>query len=157
MNKAISGPMVANKLTRLASIRTKWKTWKRRNPETMVLSDDTGYSRNYSIDPYEGYYRISTIMFPVGDVRRDFSAKERVLGIEIGKHSKAYALSTLTTNPGVVNDQIGETAIQIVVNPDGEVVAVKDNKGNDIAATYSYWFAWQAFHPDTEIFEKDPS
>ena len=33
----------------------------------------------------------------------------------------------------------------------GEVVAVRDEKGHDIAATYSYWFAWQAFHPDTEL------
>ena len=93
-------------------------------------------------------------MFPVGDVRRDFSAKERVIGIEVGRHSKAYALDTLTIQPGVIDDQIGDTAIQIIISSEGEIVAVRDEKGQDITATYSYWFAWQAFHPDTEVYDK---
>jgi hypothetical protein len=41
-----------------------------------VLSDDTGVYRDYSIDPYAGYYRIGSLMFPIGDVRQDMTAKE---------------------------------------------------------------------------------
>lgn len=124
------------------------------NPATVVLSDDTGYSRDYSIDPYEGYYRVGTLMFPVGDVRRDLSAKERVLGVEIEKHAKAYRLDWLTKNPGIHNDTVGNRSIQIEVNPQGEVVAVKDDQGKPIPATYAYWFAWQAFHKETEVYKR---
>ena len=154
MNQAISGPMVGKNLTKLPAVRTKWKTWTKRNPSTLVLSDATGYFRDYSIDPYEGYYRIGSLMFPVGDVRKDLSAKERVLGIEINQKAKAYPLEWLRANPGILNDQLGSVPIRIEVNPEGEVVSVTDNKGTLIAATFSYWFAWQAFYPETEVFQK---
>jgi hypothetical protein len=39
------------------------------------------------------------------------------------------------------------------ISPAGEVVAVQDEKGRAIAAIYSYWFAWQAFHPETELHQ----
>ncbi len=152
MQQAISGPRVGNTLQILPSGRLKWKTWKKKNRGTLVLSDNTGYSRNYALDPYEGYYRIGGLMFPVGDVRRDMSAKERVLGIEIDNHTKAYSLEWLSKRPGVLRDTVGNHSIQIEVNPDGEVVAVRDAQGKPIPATYSYWFAWQAFHRETEVF-----
>jgi hypothetical protein len=118
-----------------------------------VLSDHTGYYRDYSLDPYEGYYRIGGLMFPVGDVRRDMSAKERVLGIEIDSHTKAYPLKWLSNRPGVLTDTVGNHSVQIEISPDGEVVAVTDAEGTPIPAIYSYWFAWQAFHGDTEVFK----
>jgi len=154
MQQAISGPRVGNPLQILPSGRLKWKTWKKKNPETMILSDDTGYHRDYTLDPYEGYYRIGGLMFPVGDVRRDMSAKERVLGIEIDNHTKAYSLEWLSKRPGVLTDTVGNHSIRIEVNPDGEVVAVRDAQGKPIPATYSYWFAWQAFHSETEVYKE---
>jgi hypothetical protein len=154
MNQAISGPMVGKKLTKLAAVRTKWKSWKKINPSTLVLSDDTGYYRNYTVDPYEGYYRIGTMMFPVGDVRRDLAAKERVLGVEVKQKAKAYPLEWLRANPGILKDQVGDEPIHIEVNLEGDVVAVKDQKGNSIPSTFAYWFAWQAFHPDTSVYRK---
>jgi len=29
---------------------------------------------------------------------------------------------------------------------------VFDVDGEEIPSTISYWFAWQAFHPDTEVY-----
>ena len=153
MDRAIAGPAAGKNLRVLPSSRIKWKTWRQRNPSTQVLSDDTGFYRDYSIDPYEGYYRLGSLMFPVGDVRRDMSAKEPVLGIEIKNHAKAYRLDRLRANPGIHDDTVGSQPIQIEVSPGGEVVAVRDNLGNAIPATYSYWFAWQAFHRETEVYQ----
>ena len=153
MDQAIAGPAAGQNLRVLPSSRVKWKTWQRRNPSTKVLSDDTGFYRDYSIDPYEGYYRIGSLMFPVGDVRKDMSAKEPVLGIEIENYAKAYRLDWLSANPGIHDDTVGSHPIRIEVSPDGEVVAVRDKQGNAIAGTYSYWFAWQAFHRETEVFK----
>ena len=150
--QAISGPSVGKKLRIIPSSRIKWQTWQKRNPATEVLSDDTGYSRNYAVDPYEGYYRIGAVMFPVGDVRKDMAAKEPVLGIQIDRQAKAYRMEWLRSNPGVHNDVVGGQSIQIEISPEGEVVAVRNKAGDAIPAIYAYWFAWQAFHRDTEVY-----
>ena len=155
MKKAISGSLVGKNLHMLPTGRFKWKTWKKNNPATQVLSDDTGYYRDYSIDPYEGYYQVGALMFPVGDVRKDLSAKDRILGVEVGDKAKAYPLDWLRNNPGVHNDTVGNQNIQIEISSEGEIVAVRDEQGKPIPATYSYWFAWQAFHSETEVFNQN--
>jgi hypothetical protein len=93
-------------------------------------------------------------MFPVGSVRKDLFAKERVLGIEINQKAKAYPLEWLRANPGILNDRLAGMPIQIEVNSEGEVVAVRDETVNSIWSTFAYWFAWQAFHPKTEVFQR---
>jgi len=152
--QAISGPAAGKNLKILPSSRINWKSWRKRNPSTKVLSDETGYSRDYSSDPYEGYYSIGSLMFPVGDVRTDMSAKEPILGIEVDNHAKAYRMDWLRSNPGLHHDKIGYHATQIEISPEGEVMAVRDKEGHAIPAIYSYWFAWQAFHRETEVFKE---
>lgn len=152
MEKAIAGPKAGAKLVKLPSIRTSWKTWRRQNPHTLVLSDKTGYGRDYTIDPYEGYYRIGSIMFPVGKVRKDLPAKDRVLGIEMNDTAVAYPIKLLQSSGPVLTDKIGKTEIRIEINTDGEVVEVTDQNQEPIPHIFSYWFAWQAFHPKTKIY-----
>lgn len=153
MEKAIAGPLLGKSLKRLASSRTSWKRWKRRNAHTLILSTDTGYNRDYSVDPYKGYYKSLGIWFPVGDVRRDLSPKEMVLGVEIDGETRAYPISVIKTKFGILKDVIGTMTISIEITPDGEITGVKDESGNNIAHIFSYWFAWQAFHPKTTVYK----
>jgi hypothetical protein len=152
MEKAIAGPLAGEGLSKMASTRTTWKTWTKKHPHTLVLSTDTGYRRNYSQDPYEGYYRVADIWFPVGNVRKDLSPKEMVLGIEIKGQARAYPVSILRQKPGTVKDKVNETLVQIVVNTNGQVIDVMDDLGNTIPHIFSYWFAWQAFNPKTSVY-----
>jgi hypothetical protein len=149
---AISGPMVGRKLEKIFAERTAWKHWLKKHPQTKVLSSDTGYQRDYNIDPYEGYYRALGIMFPVGDVRADLAAKEMVLGVEINGAAKAYPLSLLERKTGMFKDEIGEIAVRIILSTEGQVVNVQDHQARTIPVIFAYWFAWQAFHPDTEVY-----
>jgi hypothetical protein len=153
MEKAIAGPLAGKKLKRLSSTRTSWKAWEKKHQRTLVLSTNTGFSRNYSVDPYEGYYRSMGIWFPVGDVRKDLSPKEMILGVEIGGNAKAFPISQLKKSPGILKDEVGGRPIEIEVALDGEIVGVKDDKGNPVAGIFSYWFAWQAFHPKTAVYK----
>lgn len=155
MEKAISGQMVGKRLEKRPSSRTKWKTWMKKYPETLVLSTDTGHKRDYARDPYEGYYRVGRIWFPVGEVREDLSPKERVLGIEINNEAKAYPLLSFNVNSGIIKDNLRGTTIHIEVSPEGEVTAVTDEFGGPIPHIFAYWFAWQAFHPNTMVYEKE--
>lgn len=151
MEKAIAGPLAGKRLKKLPSIRSSWKAWRKKRPKTLVLSTDTGYTRDYTVDPYKGYYKSLGIWFPVGQVRTDLSPKEMVLGIEIQGDARAYPLSELRKRPGTLEDEVGGELIQITVAPDGEVTGVNDREGNPIPPTFGYWFAWQAFHPETTV------
>ena len=145
--------MVGKKLVILPSIRTSWKTWLEKHPKTLVLSTETGYSRDYNLDPYVGYHRVGTIWFPVGEVRNDLSPKARILGIEINGDSKAYPLKALASNPGTIVDGTRNSTIRIEINQAGEIVSVKDAAGKPVPHLFAFWFAWQAFHPDTKVFK----
>ncbi len=149
---AIAGPMVGRKLKKIPTERTTWQHWLKNHPQTKVLSTDTGYHRDYKLDPYEGYYQAQGIMFPVGDVRADLAAKEMVLGVEIDGTAKAYPLSLLERKTGTIKDEIGDNPVQIVLSKDGQSMKVLDHQARKIPAIFAYWFAWQAFHPDTEVY-----
>lgn len=155
MEIAIAGPMVGKKLQKLESKRTSWKAWRKENPHTLVLSTDTGHKRDYTVDPYEGYYKTLGIWFPVGGVRKDLSPKEMILGIEIKGKAKAYPLSLLRKRPGILKDRIDQKILEIEVSSEGEVVGVRDHQGQPVLSIYSYWFAWQAFHPETLVYSGD--
>jgi hypothetical protein len=152
LSTAISGKMAGTELTKVNSSRVKWKTWRKKNPETHVLSTDTGFIRNYATDPYEGYYRIGTIWFPVGKVRKDLPPKTRVLGIELGGTARAYSLAKLQQEKGPIMDQLNGITIRIRLNEDREVVAVTDDNGKPIPHLFAFWFAWQAFNPRTTVY-----
>lgn len=155
MEKAISGPLVRSSLKKIPSKRIKWKSWLKKHPASLVLSNETGYRRDYSIDPYEGYYRIGTLLFPVGKVRKDLSGKQRVLGIVINDAAKAYPLQEITRKRGVIQDTIAGTTIHIKTSKEREIISVEDDKGRPVPHIFSYWFAWQAFHPDTTVYTTD--
>ncbi|HSG05403.1 MAG TPA: DUF3179 domain-containing protein, partial [Nitrospiria bacterium] len=57
LQEAVTGKMMGTRLTLLPLIHTTWEEWRKEHPNTLVLSTDTGYSRNYRRDPYEGYAR----------------------------------------------------------------------------------------------------
>ena len=149
---AIAGPMVGRQLKKIPAERTTWQRWLKNHPQTKVLSTDTGYHRDYKLDPYEGYYRAQEIMFPVGNVRADLAAKEMVLGVEINGTAKAYPLPLLKRKTGTLKDKIGDNPVQVVLSEDGQVLRVLDHQARTIPAIFAYWFAWQAFHPDTEVY-----
>ena len=146
--------MAGKRLDKITSVRTTWKAWRKKNPHTLVLSTETGYRRDYLQDPYEGYYRSLGIWFPVGDVRKDLSPEEMVLGVDILGTARAYPLSLLRKRPGILRDEISEKPIQIRVTPDGEVLEVRDHQGKEIPSIFAYWFAWQAFHPKTTVYKE---
>jgi hypothetical protein len=154
MEKAIAGPLANSDLLKIPSQQMTWGTWKRRHPETTVLSTKTGYKRDYSIDPYSGYYQIGRLMFPVGEVRSDLPAKTRILGIDINGSARAYPLDMFNHTDNTMTDTLGGVPIRIEVDTSGQVVGVFDSERQPVAYIYAYWFAWQAFHSDTTVYRK---
>jgi uncharacterized protein YuzE len=84
----------------------------------------------------------------------EISPKEMVLGIEIMGKSKAYPLSLLREKHGFLKDKINGESIKIEISTDGEILGVRNNQGEVIPHIFSYWFAWQSFHPQTMVFQR---
>ncbi len=45
----------ATRLSMLPAQHTTWGQWRREHPGTLVLSPDTGFKHDYSVNPYRGY------------------------------------------------------------------------------------------------------
>jgi len=77
------GPGEGRGLDMVAALEIEWEDWVALHPDTRVVSEDTGFSRSYTLYPYGNYEieRNAFTLFPQGahDPRRP--PKERVLGI----------------------------------------------------------------------------
>lgn len=152
LGKAISGELVGQRLKQLPLSHTTWKDWKEKYPETMVLSRKTGYLRDYSRDPYEGYSNSKSIYFPVLNNSRRYHPKEQVIGIEINGEYKAYPFSELSKTKLNITDDLAGKKVTVIFDRENQTGKVLDNTGNELPSLISYWFAWFAFHPDTQIY-----
>ena len=154
LSKAISGPMKGQKLAMIPSSQTSWASWLQKQPNTKVLSTDTGFSRDYRRSPYGDYDNNTQTYFPVSAQSRAYHPKERVLGITLNGKYKAYPfveLGKLGTNTLKDNFEGQNLTINFdVANRDGEVL---DANGRPLELVNSFWFAWYAFHQDTAVFK----
>lgn len=152
--EAVAGRMTGTKLEWIPSQQTTWELWRERHPDGKVLSTDTGHRRNYNRSPYLGYERSERLMFPVPSHNRAFPNKTWIWGIEIEGEAKAYPEKTLPLNQPVA-DTVGGTELTLTRDKGG--VQAKDAEGNDVPIVRAFWFAWQAFHPETSIWNAEAS
>ncbi|MEA1785171.1 DUF3179 domain-containing protein [Arenibacter sp. GZD96] len=152
-SKAVSGPMLGSPLHFLNTANTTWKNWKKQHPETLVLSDQTGFFRDYTKDPYPGYDTSSSIYFSVSHSDTRFHPKEMVLGLEIEGHFKAYPFSELEKNrETIIEDSFQGKVLRIIYNNEAKSAEIFDSANNTIPAVTNFWFAWYTFHPNTEVY-----
>jgi len=88
---------------------TSWKNFLDANPEGLVLTRETGHSRNYGRNPYPGYDDVNTIPFLFdGSADPRLAAKERVVGIRRGLDNAAVVLSALAPAGVIETDVAGD-------------------------------------------------
>ena len=79
------GDRQGTQLVQIPAIEMLWVAWKARHPNTLVISSETGFDRNYARNPYEFYVGNDMLLFPLRDsVDPRRPLKERVLGIPDG-------------------------------------------------------------------------
>ncbi len=66
---------------------------------------------------------------------------------------KAYPFSVLRKVDSELEDTVNNTKIIITYNIGSDSATIKDESGNLLPATTLFWFAWNAFHPDTLIYK----
>ncbi len=153
LTRAVSGPMKDTRLKLISLQHTSWADWLTRHPQTLLLSSDTGYSRDYKRDPYAGYENSQGTYFPVSHRDPRYHPKERVLGIEIDGQFKAYPFAELSQTDGLVHDRFNGKALSIHYNKDSHSARINGAGGKPLPGITAFWFAWVAFHPETAVFK----
>lgn len=151
--RAISGPEKGKSLEPVPLQHTSWAAWRDQHPDTRVLSLDTGFRRDYDRNPYTGYATNASVYFPLSAESARYHPKEQVLGLSIDGRVKAYPFTELA-QVGLkdIDDLFGDQPIRISFDADQRSAVARDTKGKELPGVTSYWFAWYAFHPDTEVF-----
>lgn len=157
---------------------TSWERWRSVHPDTEVLSEDTGYLRNYDRDPYGtydpvgGYYAQDRTVFPVMHESDRHHAKEMVVGARTEERSGYFVMEELAEegvlatehflalydpalDTGAIYDTGGE-AVEVIPRPDGtyEYEGERYDAGElpleRLVAVEAFFFAWHAFYPRSE-------
>jgi len=92
-------------------------------------------------------------MFGVKHRNKDYHPKERVIGLELGGEFKAYPFSELAKAKQPVTDKMNGTSVKVIFDKQSQTAMILDGKGKELPSVVGFWFAWFAFHPDTQVFK----
>ena len=134
-----------------------WNDFKQAHPNGNVLSRKSGAERDYTHDPYENYYSDDRILFPVSSKDDRLPSKEMIVGVETTEGWKAYPIKQIEKML-TIQDRIGTLSISIETEKNSSVIRVSlvDTNGTQIKELpfiESYWFAWSAAYPQTEVYK----
>lgn len=154
MGQAVTGPLKGSHLSSIPLEHTSWADWRQRHPDTLVLSTDTGYRRDYDRDPYQGYEQSRALYFEVShQAPPNYHPKERVLGLEVEGMFKAYPYVELNKTKEVpFYDEFNGKKYKISWNKEHQSGRIYAPEGNQLPTISAFWFAWFTFHPDTLLF-----
>ncbi len=134
---AVVGELAGTELELLAMQTVSWSSFKRAHPDALVLSRETGFTRDYGRNPYPGYDDVSQAPFLFdGDTDSRLLAKQRVVAIRHNGDSVAVVVDDLAA-AGVIDLEVGGEVLTVWHMPgtasglDTELVA----DGRDIGAT----------------------
>lgn len=139
---AIDGPNKGNVLEEFPVVWTTWGRWKRRHPQTSVLSTETGFFRAYGRDPYGSYARRGTYydsggpFFPVMATNNRFMAKQVVIGVKLNGFSLAIPKDAMQAK------KVGQTilgGVPIVILYDEDLDTVRVYSRQIGGRTLSFW------------------
>jgi hypothetical protein len=150
--KAIVGELTGSELKEISVDTVSWREFKAVHSDALVLSQDTGMNRDYGRDPYGSYYEDSYLIFPVDNSDDSVHPKTVIFGIEVNGVYKAYKEADLVATPQI-SDTVG--GVEISLERDGAgIITIKDADGKEIVKERDFWFAWYAFHPSTELYNR---
>lgn len=93
---------------------TSWARWRARQPETRVLSLNTGYSRDYGSGVvYRDYFASPNLMFPALVDQTRLKQKDYVFGIRTFGAAKAWPVAAFGEGR-VINDRVGQQEVVLI-------------------------------------------
>ncbi len=115
------GPLAGKgiRLKALPAVHTTFKEWTAANPETKVLSIETGHIRDYNPGvAYSNYFGTSDLLFPVPDQSGPIGPKDVVYTVRGTRELVAFPIDALKERR-FIEDQLDGAPIVVLVTPDG--------------------------------------
>lgn len=113
----VNGPLRGSeiKLKIRPVVTTSWAKWKEKNPETKVLSLDTGFYRDYGSGVvYQEYFSSPDLMFPtIVKNEEQVKRKDYVFGIRDFGVARAWPITAFESE-SVINDQLGDKNVVLI-------------------------------------------
>lgn len=150
--RAIAGELAGSQLERLVTRQETTGVWVARHVESLFLRPPFPEKVFYHLSPYASYWVQDEILFPVAAKDDRYHAKELVLGVEVDGVTRAYLGSIVTREGGRVEEKIGPRKLQVRVAYDSDTGTFQYDVDEGVTVTEAYWFAWKAFHPETEVW-----
>ncbi len=121
--RPVIGPLAGHdiELPWRSVVTTTWGEWKRRHPETTVLSLDTGHDRDYGEGvAYRSYFSNDRLMFNVPKLDKRLRNKAEVLGLRFGDGTGVLAIDTRFLGAHVVyHDEVGGVPFVVLTDRSG--------------------------------------
>ena len=135
--EGVVGDLAGEELTFLPSRLISFADFVQAYPDGLVLSRETGYSRDYGRNPYVGYDDINSGPFLYNDpIDERLRPMARVVTVSLDDVDAAYPLEILS-EAGVIHDQQGEQDL-VVFHVPGTVSALDQGSiagSRDVGAT----------------------
>lgn len=130
--ECVNGTLLGTKPEVLELIETTWSTWKAMYPSTLVVSEETGFDRNYDLYPYGDYItNHSNIIFPVSHTDNRLPSKERVHAVVVNQNVKAYSFNAFGDTITVIEDQFNNMDLVIAGSKADNLVVSFNRTLND--------------------------
>ncbi len=135
--QAVAGPMAGDSLQILPAEHTTWGDWRQRYPDTVVLSFNTGYVRDYSRDPYRD--------LPMN--------RQEAAAVFVGKAVKLYPLSELAKAGGPLEDTLNGKRLRLHYDRQNRRLTIRDDDGETVEHFVAFLADLRAFYPTAERFQ----
>lgn len=154
LGEAVVGDFAGTKLDHYPLSVMSFDDFRRRYPAGQVLSDDTGFSRRYDIDPYGNYEETDNLLFPLSVRDARLPLKEVMYIVNVGENSVAFKLDDLT-RAGEGTIEAGDKKITAKVSDD-RILVTKEGDKENIPGYYAMWFSWAVHHQEDGIVWQQP-
>ena len=146
MGEAVVGDMTGTKLRLVRMQMLQFEEVRTEFPSAQILSENTGYRRDYGRYPYKGYDRSEDLYFPVSVQDKRFFAKEMMYVFEVKGTSVAFPVKDL-------GDKTAQKTIKgklLSAERRGNAIDVSVD-GQIVAGYYEMWFSWVTHNKRTGI------
>lgn len=116
-------------------------------PDALVLSEDTGYRRDYGRNPYAGYEESDQFIFAPSAQDSQFPSKTIMAAFKAGDTPVATPWLKLR-EAGLATIEIDDIVYTLDVSDTGELT-ITDNAGSEYPFYFEMWFSFAIQHGDT--------
>jgi cytochrome c biogenesis protein CcdA len=119
-------------------------------PEAFIQSDDTGYARDYSRNPYSGYDGSDDFYFRPSEIDARYPPKEIFVAFTVNDTRVAAPWLAFENSRRYETDVDGERVA--LTKTDGELV-VSGADGSEIPFYFEMWFSWAVQNNEGVVFD----